>query len=377
MHTVDVAQGGRSYAVDTGFVVYNESTYPEFTRLLDRLGVATQPTEMSFSVHCESTGLEYCGSSLSGLFAQRRNLLRPAFLRMLRDILRFNRLAHRVLLEGPLDATLGDLLRSQRLSPEFRRYYLLPMAAAIWSAAPAATLDFPAEFFLRFFHNHGLLGLRTQLPWRVIRGGSARYVEALTRPFRDRLRLGQPVAEVRRRQEYVEIAVAGEPPQRFDRVILAVHADQALALLSDADALERELLGAFAYQTNRAVLHTDGDLLPRRRAARASWNYHVEASAAAAPGVTYDMSRLQRLPTADPFCVTLNQDARVRHDRVLSRLDFAHPVYSSRALDAQRRHAEIDGLRRTHFCGAYWGQGFHEDGLRSAQTVCRRLAAGA
>jgi predicted NAD/FAD-binding protein len=365
-HTHDIVAAGRSHAVDTGFIVYNDLTYPHFSGLLDTLGVSSQPTRMSFSVRCERTGLEYNGTSLNGLFAQRRNLLRPSFLRMIRDILRFNREAP-ALLAAPDDAlTLGDYLEREGYGRELREHYLLPMGAAIWSTEPRRMLDFPAAYFVRFFHNHGMLTVNGRPQWRVVRGGSREYVRRLTAPFASRIRLSTPVRGLRRHANDVEIQLDDGRCLRFDTVFLACHSDQALRLLQDPSPAEREVLGAIRYQRNEVVLHTDTRLLPRSPRARAAWNYHLPAGPGTGVAVTYDMNLLQGIASPLTFCVTLNRSEAIAPSRVLMRLDYDHPVYTRDAVAAQARHAEIDGARRTYYCGAYWGFGFHEDGVRSA-----------
>ncbi len=376
-HTVDVEDEAGRHPVDTGFVVFNTTTYPLFTRLLERLGVPSQPAGMSFSVACPGSGLEYCGTSLNTLFAQRRNLVRPTFLRMIRDILRFNREAKTVLIHRSGRPSLGEYLRNGGFSEAFVDHYLVPMGAAIWSAPPRDLLDFPAPFFARFFHNHGLLGVGTQLPWRTVSGGSRTYVERLTAPFRERIRLRTPVLDLRRRRGSVTVRTPGLTEQ-FDHVIIATHSDQALGLLADPTDAEREVLGAIPYQANRGALHRDDRLLPRRPRARASWNYRLPTGEEAGAGVlvTYDMSRLQSLPTPSPICVSLNLEGQVRRERLIRRLEFSHPIYTAGALAAQARHGEISGASRTHYCGAYWGNGFHEDGVASAVRATAPFGAG-
>ena len=370
-NTVEVTLDGRAYAVDTGFIVYNETTYPRFTKLLRQLHVATRPTHMSFSVQSARTGLEYAGTNVNTLFAQRRNLLRPAFHRMWWDILRFNREARALL--GPLGQrqTLGAFLAQRRFSAAFVQQYLVPMAAAIWSADPASVYDFPGATFARFFHNHGLLSVTGQPQWRVVDGGSARYVEALTRPFRERIRLATRVVRVNRHETHVTLTPENGVPETYDRVILATHSDQALRLLADPTPAERDVLGAIGYQRNEAVLHTDASLLPRSRRAWAAWNYHVPAEASGVSTVTYNQNILQGLDAPRPLCVTLNRSHDIDPDTVLRRFVYHHPVFDEAAIAAQQRHGEIDGQHRTHFCGAYWGYGFHEDGVNSALAVCR------
>jgi predicted NAD/FAD-binding protein len=373
-HTVNVRVGSREYGVDTGFIVYNERTYPEFTKLLAELGVATQPTEMSFAVRCEASGLEYAGSTLRGLFAQPTNAARPGFWRMLRDVGRFWRDARALLAAKDEKVTLGELLEAKRYSREFVEWHLLPMAGAIWSADGDSIREFPALAFARFFANHGLLQLRDRPQWRVVRGGSSRYVEPLVARFRERILLGTPVRSLRRRGGGVEVAT-DRGRERFDRVVVAAHADQALALLADPTPAELHVLGAVRYSRNDVVLHTDTSLLPRRRAARASWNVHLGSARAGGVAVTYDLSRLQGLDAPERFLVTLNRSEAIDPTRVLLRQSYAHPVFDRAALQAQRHRARVSGAHRIHYCGAYWRNGFHEDGVASALDVEREIAA--
>jgi predicted NAD/FAD-binding protein len=375
-HTVPVTLGEETYAVDTGFIVFNDWTYPNFIKLLTRLGVASQPSSMSFSVRCERTGLEYNGTSLNTLFAQRRNLLRPSFHRMVRDILRFNRTAPALLQTEDLPLTLGDYLVAQSYSREFIDHYLIPMGAAIWSADPQQIHCFPAQAFIRFFHNHGMLTVNHRPQWRAVRGGSWRYVEVLTHPFRDRIRLSSPVRSITRYPDRVEVTPQQGETERFDRAIVATHSDQALALLSDASDQEREILEAIPYQQNEVILHTDTSLLPRRRLAWASWNYHIPREPRDQVAITYNMNILQNLPAPEPLCVTLNCDQAIDPEKVIRRFTYHHPVYTQAALAAQKRADHINGLNRTYFCGAYWGYGFHEDGVNSALAVCRHFGKG-
>ena len=365
-HTVDVEAGGERYAVDTGFIVFNDWTYPNFLRLLGELGVESQSTSMSFSVSCERTGLEYNGTSLATLFADRRNLLRPRFYRMLADIVRFGRDAHAFLGTGNDTATLGDFLETHGYSGAVVEHYVVPMTAAIWSAAPGSVLAMPARFLLRFFANHGMLSIDDRPVWRTVRGGSARYVEKLTARYRDRIRMACPVTAVSRASNGVVVRTRQGGPERFDAAFLACHSDQALAMLTDASVAEREVLGALRYRTNDAVLHTDARLMPGCRRAWASWNYRAADGADGAPLVTYHMNALQRLAAPLDFFVSLNDEGRVAPERVLGRFRYDHPVFDTAATAAQQRHAEIDGERQTYFCGAYWRNGFHEDGVASA-----------
>jgi len=371
-HTVPVSTPAGTADVDTGFIVYNERNYPHFSALLARLGVATQPTVMSFSVRAAHADFEYNGSTLNQLFGQRRNLLRPSFYRMVTDIVRFNRQAPRAILDGSAHATLGEYVASAQFSRSFVEHYLTPMAAALWSQPRHRVLDMPLAFLVRFLDNHGMLSMTARPEWRVIQGGSRRYVDALTAPYRSRLRLGHPVRAVTRRADHV--VVDGEI---FDEVVFACHSDQALATLTDATASEREILGALPYQANEVVLHTDTSFLPRRRALWAAWNYHLDPDPTAPVAVTYDMNILQTLALPETYCVSLNRTGDIAPERILRRFTYHHPVYTTAGVRAQARHAEISGRHRTHYCGAYWGDGFHEAGVTSALTVCRRIGGAA
>jgi len=368
-NTVAFEAFGKAYAADTGFMVFNDRTYPNFVRLLQMLNVPARTSDMSFSVRCDRTGLEYQGSSLNGLFAQRRNLLRPSFYRMLREILRFNRQALELVQSGDCDLELGQYLERNRFSREFVDHYLIPMAAAIWSAPPQQLRQFPAQFLVRFFHNHGLLTVKGHPQWKTVQGGAARYVEALTRPFADRIRLNCPVLSIRRAPDRVAVTCKGGGPEYFDAVVLATHADQTLALLADARDAERDILSAFPYQRNDTLLHTDPTLLPRCRRAWASWNYCIPREEGRPVVLTYNLNRLQGHVSPDPICVTLNATRAIDERRVIQRIEYHHPVYSRGAIAAQQRFHEINGQNRTYFCGAYWGHGFHEDGVNSALAV--------
>lgn len=373
--TVDVEAFGQQYAVDTGFMVFNERTYPNFCRLLRQLDVPSRDSDMSFSVCCQRTGLEYQGSSLNGLFAQRRNLWRPAFYGLLRDILRFNRQSLELLAGESAGPTMGQYLSERRYGRLFIDQYLVPMAAAIWSCRPRRLLEFPARFLVAFFQNHGLLQLRNRPQWKTIPGGARSYLHKLLAPLGNGLRLGTPVKRVERHEDHVAIWPAGGQAERFDQVVFAAHADQVLRMLADADRLERDLLSAFPYQRNEAVLHTDTSQLPRRRRAWASWNYRVTDSLDRPVSVTYDLSRLQGLDSPSPILLTLNPadgpEGRIDPRRILRHFAFEHPAYHLGSPAAQRRHQQLNGLRRTWYCGAYWGYGFHEDGVNSALAVAR------
>ena len=376
-NTVEVERQGTTYAIDTGFIVFNDWTYPNFITLIDRLGVASQPSDMSFSVRCDQTGLEYNGTTLNSLFAQRRNLLRPSFYRMIRDILRFNRESLELLDQPGPGPSLGVYLERNRYSQPFIQHYIVPMGGAIWSAGHATMWEFPARYLVQFFKNHGMLSVDERPAWRVITGGSQRYVETLVRPFRDRIRLQSPVESISRDSDGVDVRGRDRRgtfrAERFDGVILACHSDQALGLLADPSPLEKDILGAIRYQRNEAVLHTDRSLLPRRRLAWAAWNYHLLPTPPDRAVVTYHMNRLQGLAAPCEFCVTLNHTAAIHPATILKRITYHHPLYTPEAIAAQQRHGEINGKNRTFYCGAYWGFGFHEDGVTSAMAACRNL----
>ncbi|MEO7386164.1 MAG: FAD-dependent oxidoreductase [Gammaproteobacteria bacterium] len=373
-NTVEVAMDGQRLAIDTGFIVFNEKTYPLFTALLKDLGVAYQPSDMSFSFRCSDSGLEYRGdNTFDAIFAQRRNALRPSFHRMIRDILRFNGLADALVAAEP-STSLGEFLAARNFRGRMVDDYLLPMAGAIWSAEPARILAFPASHFGRFFRNHGLLQVDGRPQWMTVTGGSREYVRALLRPLRDRLQLDTPVEWVRRHPDRVVVKARGRPPAEYDQVIMACHSDQALALLEDATSAEREVLGAITFHDNDAVLHTDNRLLPRRRRAWAAWNCHRDgATATSRVSVTYNLTRLQRLPTRRQFLLTLNGEEAVDPRTIVHRQTYSHPFFDAGSLRAQQRQAEINGVSRTWYCGAYWGYGFHEDGVRSAIALCNAL----
>lgn len=371
VHTVDVEdRAGRPHSVDLGFIVYNETNYPLFSRLLEHLNVPTQPSDMSFGVRSDSTGVEYSSATVSSMLAKPINALRPSFYSMVRDILRFNREAAPAIRNGAAELTLGEYLESSDFSDALRELYLQPMGSALWSVPQGQVMKMPARFFVDFFDNHGMLSVNDQPDWRVVTGGSTRYVEALTAGFRGKIRTGASVGRVTRMHAHV--SVDGE---FFDQVIFACHSDQALEMLTDANRAEREILGALPYQANDVVLHTDTSVLPRSRRAWASWNYRTTPDAGEPATVTYNMNRLQTLESPDTFCVSLNATETLNPDLVLHRTTFSHPVYTLEGVKAQRRRAEICGVSRTHFCGAYWGFGFHEDGVRSAVDVATRLGA--
>lgn len=370
-HSVHVEAYGQQVWADVAFMVLNRRTYPNFCRMLELLGVDTQPSDMSLSVRCLKTGLEYQGSSLNGLFSQRQNLIRPKFYRMLWDILRFNRMATAFCDRGDERMRLGEFLDSIRVGREFREHYLIPMSAAIWSADPACLDDFPARFILGFFRNHGLLQLRERPQWLTVAGRSREYVKQLMRPLRQRAFLNTPVRSIRRLTRGVSLTCDKRPSSEYDHVVLACHADQALKMLVDADDSERSVLEGFPYQRNQAVLHTDDSVLPRRDRAWASWNYHIPRHSTDQVSVTYDLNRLQQLGLPGPLCLTLNPNEDLNPRNEILRFDFSHPAFSMKSIDSQRRFGEISGVRGVSFCGAYWGYGFHEDGVNSALAVAR------
>jgi predicted NAD/FAD-binding protein len=367
--TVDVEHEGRTYAVDTGFIVFNDWTYPNFIAMLRELDVAWQPSNMSFSLRCERTGLEYNGTSVNALFAQRRNLLRPSFLRMIADILRFNARSRALLATLEETQTLGEYLERGGYSRQFVEHYVVPMGRAIWSAEASALLAFPARFFIDFFDRHGFLSVDERPEWQAVRGGSREYVRALLAAARLDLRLASPVESVRRLPGEVRVRTRRGEVESYDHLFLACHSDQALRLLEAPSGVEREVLGALPYAANEVILHTDAGLLPRRALARAAWNYHRLADPQEPVAVTYDMNVLQSLDAPVRFLVTLNNRAAIDERRILRSFRYDHPVYSPQAVAAQRRHREVDGAMRTYYCGAYWRSGFHEDGVVSAQAA--------
>jgi uncharacterized protein len=369
--TVDVDWQGRNFAIDTGFIVYNDWTYPTFIELLQTLEVRTQSTEMSFSVRCDATGLEYGGNNLNTLFAQRRNLLRPSFYGMLRDILRFNREAVQDLDSGRISAatTLGDYLTEKRYGDAFIDKYLLPMGCAIWSASTRRMNSFPLLFFVRFFKNHGLLSVSNRPQWHVIKGGSRSYLEPLTRGLQGCIRLNAQIKSVRRSQGEVELVMADGQQLLYDQVVFACHSDQALALLADASAVEHEALAAIPYQSNEVVLHTDDSVLPRRRSAWSSWNYWLRERQQERAVLNYNMNILQGLESDTTFVVTLNATESIAANKVIDQYSYSHPVFSLAGIAAAQQIESFNGLNRSWFAGAYLGNGFHEDGVVSGKRV--------
>lgn len=366
-----VNAGGRDWPVNTGFIVFNDWTYPNFIRLMDQLGVESQVSDMSFSVDCNRTGLQYNGTSLNTLFAQRRNLFNLSFLKMIREILRFNKETREDLAKNAISdtETLGEYLSRHRYSRYFRENYIVPMGAAIWSAPEIVLEQFPIRFFLSFFNNHGMLSVDDRPTWRVITGGSARYVDRMMETLGPLTHLNSPVSRVQRFSDHVTVMVNGET-HTFDQVVFACHSDQALAMLADPTDAETSVLGAIPYQKNDVVLHTDASVLPDEPRAWAAWNYYMPEHRTQPTSVTYNMNILQNFTNApETFCVTLNRSGDIDPDRIIERYEYAHPVFSMQAVAAQQRYDEIGGTNRTHYCGAYWFNGFHEDGVRSALRV--------
>ena len=373
--TIDVNVGGKDYAVDTGFIVYNDWTYPNFIRLMEELGVVSKPTEMSFSVSCEMSGLEYGGHNLNALFAQRKNIFNVSYLKMLRDIIRFNKQAIDDLDQQRIDAsmTLGQYLHQNGYGKTFTDKYLIPMGSAIWSASTDSMLDFPLLFFVRFFKNHGLLSVNDRPQWRVIKGGSRTYLEPLTAGFKDRIHTGALIQKISRSADSVSVYFDNGDSQRFDQIVFACHSDQALALLDDSSAEERAVLGAMPYQLNEVVLHTDDSLLPSKKLAWSSWNYWLRSEHQQQAVLTYDMNILQGIEAPVTFCVSLNAGEAIDSEKILGRYSYSHPVFSLDSVKAAERWSDINGVNRSWFCGAYWGNGFHEDGVASGIKVACSL----
>ncbi len=373
--TVDVERHGRHWAVDTGFIVFNDWTYPNFIALIEELGVEWQYSNMSFSLSCEKTGLEYNGTSINTLFAQRLNVLRPSFLRMIHDILRFNGEARELLKNAHTDLTLSAYLQRGGYSKAFTERYIVPMGRAIWSASERAMLEFPARFFVEFFDRHGFLNVSNRPVWRTIKGGSREYARKLVAPYQHRIRLRTPVTGVQRHAHQVLIRTARGDVHTHDYVVFACHSDQALRLLEQPTQAEREILSAFPYQENEVLLHTDARMLPRKPLAQAAWNYHLLGRQQDRVALTYDMNVLQNLDAPEKFLVTLNRNQDINPATVLGSYVYHHPVYTPGAVAAQARHDEINGLNRSFYCGAYWGYGFHEDGVVSAQKMLQAFNA--
>ncbi|TLU67381.1 FAD-dependent oxidoreductase [Thalassotalea litorea] len=373
--TKDVAVDGKEYIVDTGFIVFNDKTYPNFLKLIGQLGVNKKATEMSFSVHNRHTKMEYNGHNLDTLFAQRRNFFRPKFWQLIREILRFNKRCKQLYSSGdiPSDKSLGDFLSEQGFSDYFSQHYILPMGAAIWSSSIEQMMEFQLDFFIRFFHNHGLLNIADRPQWYVIENGSRAYIEPLIRKFKDNIHLNTDITGIYRETQQVRIEFADGSKQSFDEVVLACHSDQALALLGDANEAEKNVLGALPYSKNSVAMHTDVSVLPKRKKAWASWNYMLDNNRQRPASVSYNMNILQHIESEHTFCVTLNQSDAIAQEKLLEEYIYEHPVFSTSGMEAQQQRDKICGKNRTHFAGAYWYNGFHEDGVRSAVDVGERF----
>lgn len=373
-HTVTVDDESGPVSLDLGFLVHNDRTYPNLVRLFDELGIATIETDMSFAVACPVSGFEYSSRGLRGFFADRRQLTSPAHLRLLTEIVRFNREAPRVLTLDAADTTwtLGEFLRDGRYSDLFVSRYLRPMVSAVWSSSLESIDRFPARTLITFMANHGMLSIASHPTWRVVRGGSHSYIPALVKPVAA-VHTGAAIRWVRRSDDGVRLTFSNRPPETVDEVVFACHGDQVLPLLADPTTIERDVFSGFTTTANEVVLHTDAAALPQRAWARASWNYRLDGEDAAAPSVTYHLNRLQRLTSQTDYCVTLNPRWLLPRERVITRVSWQHPRVTPQSVRAQRRWREVSGTRHTHYCGAYWGYGFHEDGLRSAIRVAESL----
>ena len=363
-NTVTIEMNGSPVPVDTGFIVYNEQNYPNFSHILSDLNVSTQPTSMSFSVKLIEPDLEYNGSSFKQLFGQKKNLLRPSFYQMLWDILRFNRQAPGLLESNSYDITLGEHAIECGFSQDFIHHYLVPMGAAIWSSSPSAILEMPAYFFIRFFKNHGMLNLNDRPQWRTITGGSCQYVNKMIASFAKNIRLGHKVSSVERLND--RVTVDGDS---YDHVVFACHSDQAIEALSDPSVYEKDILSKISYQKNEIIMHTDTSIMPAREDLWAAWNYHSQGNDDSPVAMTYNMNILQDLDIKETICITLNSLNLINPDLILGRHIYSHPQFTTESMKAQERWMEISGGNRTHFCGAYWGNGFHEDGVNSALRI--------
>jgi predicted NAD/FAD-binding protein len=372
-NTVDVSLNGQQYAVDTGFIVFNEKTYPNFRKLMKRLGVGWQNSVMSFSVQCDKTGLQFNPSTLNSLFIQRRNLLRPSFYRMLWDVMRFKRDSVALLESDDYKMTLADFLAGKSYSRAFVQHFIIPMGEAVWSSDPVTFNEFPARYFAQFFKNHGFLNIKDQPQWLTVKGRSRQYIKPITKSYADQIRVNCPVASVRRNADCVEIHPQHQAAEKFDQVVIATHSDQALSLLDDPTDAEQDILGAIPYQENQAVLHHDESLLPSKKAAWASWNYHIPKEDLGRVAVTYDMNILQSIGAPKELCVSLNLAKAIDPAKIYREMIYHHPVYNPESLTARHSHQEINGVNRTYYAGAYWGYGFHEDGVVSALDVCKHF----
>ena len=371
-HTHQIKQNDKLWNVDSGFIVYNEKTYPNFISLLQKLKVEVQKTSMGFSVKSPSKNLEYSGDSLNTIFAQRKNLFKLSFLVMLKDVLRFNRLAAKEVLTFDQSTTINDFLKKHKFSSHFIENYIIPMGAAIWSTAAKKTTEMPAAFYIRFFKNHGLLQVFNRPQWYVIKGGSKSYVQKIIEGFKENILLSSPVSEVVRDSDGIKVYHdKDKEPQQFDKVIFATHSDQALSLLKDPSEKELSILGSLPYQKNIAILHTDVSLMPKIKTTWSSWNYLLSSDQGKPVTLTYNMNILQSLDAKPDFLVTLNSTGEIDTTKIIKKIEYHHPLFTVDGVQAQSRKKEISGINNTFYCGAYWGNGFHEDGVNSALEVCR------
>ena len=373
-HTHNIKIKDKEYAVDTGFIVYNERTYPNFIKLLDTLGVERQLSTMGFSVKSASEDYEYAGESLNSLFAKRSNIFRLGFLRMLYEMYRFGKKSDSTGLGLDVSITLGTYLRSENYSNEFINYFIIPMGAAIWSTPANKVLDMPAYFFIKFFYNHGMLEIINRPKWWVIKDGSSAYIKKIIKGFESKINLSSPIRTVSRLDNGIEIETANsKKPLMFDAVVFATHSDQALAMLTDPTEKEKDILSSIPYQKNEVLLHTDSSVLPKRKLAWASWNYQLDSNPESPVVLTYNMNILQSLDCDETFCVTLNDHQSVDKSKVLKKIIYHHPLFTVKGIEAQKRKLEISGVNNTYYCGAYWHNGFHEDGVASAIEVCKHF----
>ena len=369
-HTHEIKIGNKSWHIDSGFIVYNERTYPNFIKLLNKLKVKTQKTSMGFSVKSPSSGLEYSGGSLNSLFAQRLNLLKPSFYVMIKDILKFNRIAVSELEGISRTSTINDFLKKHKFGSQFIDNYIIPMGAAIWSTSASMTTEMPAAFYIRFFKNHGLLQIFNRPQWFVISGGSKSYIEKIVRGYKENIKLSTPVQKVRRSDKGIEVFYGNQgSAEIFDKVVFATHSDQALELLEDPSLEETNILGSLPYQKNEAVLHTDSRILPKKKITWSSWNF-LNTDKSKPVSLTYNMNILQSLETEIDFLVTLNGDEQIDPKKIIKRILYHHPLFTVDGIEAQKKKHQISGVNNTFYCGAYWGNGFHEDGVNSALDVC-------
>ena len=371
-HTHSINNGSKIISIDSGFIVYNEKTYPNFIKLLDKLKVERQKTTMGFSVKSINRNLEYAGNSINSLFAQRINIIRPSFIKMIIEILIFNKKANKDLSKLNLDITLEEYLSNNNFSKTFINNYIIPMGAAIWSTKAESILKFPAKFFIQFFYNHSLLKIKHRSDWWVIKGGSKQYVNKLIKNFKNKIRLNTSVQYIRRTNGKIFIKNnATNKEELFDAVIIATHSDQGLKMLSDPSKDEREILGAIQYQKNKTLLHTDSSLLPKRKLAWASWNYNLDHNLNKPVTLTYNMNILQTLDELKTYCVSLNNIEKINKNKILKKISYEHPLFTSLGIKSQKRKYKINGINNTYYCGAYWYNGFHEDGVVSALDVCK------